>query len=195
MERSDFIAGVAIGEVSAWLIFIIFRNIQFEFSFFWALPLLLPALAVIGLLFADFLGKRFFVIWQAAKFGLVGILNTLIDLGVLNFLSMLTGITKGFIVGGVNVPGFSVAVVNSYFWNKLWVFQRKERLFRDFPQFLAISVIGILLNSGIIVVITTYISPLFGVSEEVWLNIAKVAAVPVNMTWNFLGYKFIVFQR
>lgn len=195
MKRDDIVAGFIIGEASAWLILAIFQNIRVELPFLWALPVLLPIISLLGLLVADFLGRKFLILWQAAKFALVGVLNTLIDLGVLNILSMLTGITKGFIVGGVNVPGFSVAVVNSYFWNKLWVFQRREKLFLDFPQFLAVSVIGILLNSGIIIVLTTYVNPFFGASEELWLNIAKLVAVPANMMWNFLGYKFIVFKR
>ena len=195
MHKTDIIAGLFIGEVSAWLILIIFKNIRVEFQLTWALVIILPVLSLAGLWIASILGRKFLFVWQAAKFGLVGVLNTLIDLGVLNLLSFITGVTKGFVIGGVNIPGFSVAVLNSYLWNKLWVFQHKEGLWLDFPQFLVVSIIGIILNGTILVIMTTYVPPIFGLSEQIWLNVAKIVAIPANMIWNFLGYKFIVFRK
>ncbi|KKU20767.1 MAG: GtrA family protein [Candidatus Azambacteria bacterium GW2011_GWC1_46_13] len=63
---------------------------------------------------------------QVGKFAAVGFLNTAIDFGVLNLLSYLSGVTAGFVIGGVNIPGFIVAVSNSYLWNKLWVSQQRN---------------------------------------------------------------------
>ena len=82
---------------------------------------------------------------------------------------MATGITSGFEIGGVNAPGFAVAVINSYFWNQFWVFKariRGEGMFHDFPKFLTVMLIGLTLNSGIVFSLTTYVPPFFGLAEK-----------------------------
>src|SRR3989344_4813126 len=60
-----------------------------------ALFVVLPLLTILGMSIANFIGKKILLIWQFAKFVLVGILNTAIDFGVLNLLIFLTGITQG----------------------------------------------------------------------------------------------------
>ena len=163
-----------------------------------ALPAVAAALFVVGLAAGKILSRIAPFFSQFSKFAAVGFLNTAIDFGVLNILSIATGVTEGFKIGGVNVPGFIVAVFNGYFWNQLWVFQarnKSEGLFHDFPKFLAITVGGLLINSGIVVLITTYVAPFDGVTKEMWLNLAKFAATAISMVWNFLGYKLIVFRK
>lgn len=161
-----------------------------------ALPWVAAALWILGIWLGGRLGRWVGVVPQFAKFVAVGFLNTAIDFGILNLLSRLSGITAGLIIGGVNLPGFLVAVFNSYFWNKLWVFKDKapEPLFADFPKFFAVTSIGVLLNSGIVISLTTYVPPLFGLGPSQWLNAAKVAATIITLFWNFTGYKFVVFS-
>ncbi|MDP3710846.1 MAG: GtrA family protein [bacterium] len=161
------------------------------------LPLILPPVFAFGLWFSNLLAKKISFFGQFGRFVAVGFLNTAIDFGVLNILSSLSGVTSGFIIGGVNLPGFTIAVVNSYLWNKLWVFSSKEKenLFHDMPKFLVITIVGLLLNSGIVILATTYLSPVFVESPKAWLNLAKVLATITNLAWNFLGYKFIVFAK
>lgn len=160
------------------------------------LPLIVPPLWVFGVWLGGFLSRWLPFMAQLAKFAAVGFLNAAIDFGVLNILSIASGITRGFILGGVNVPGFVLAITNSYLWNKYWVFQdRGGGILSDLPTFLAVTIVGLLINSGVVVAITTYIHPFFGVSASVWLNIAKIAVTAVSLSWNFLGYKFIVFRK
>lgn len=134
------------------------------------------------------------IVGQAVKFVLVGALNTLIDFGVLNLLVWLTGITGGWAIAPLNAISFFCAVINSYFWNKFWTFKVKGGFAKEFSQFLVISLIGIGINTGIVVAGTSLISPLAGLSPTLWVNFVKVLATFVSMTWNFLGYKFIVFK-
>lgn len=159
------------------------------------LPLVMPLAWIFGLWLGGVLSRWLPFMTQLSKFAAVGFLNTAIDFGVLNLLSRITGITAGFFIGGVNVPGFSVAVLNSYFWNKFWVFRDREGGVEDFFKFIAVTLIGLGINSGIIILVTTYISPSFGLTPERWLNLAKVLATAISMIWNFLGYKFLVFRR
>lgn len=162
------------------------------------LPMVTAILFACGVWAGGMLARRFSFFAQFSKFVAVGFLNTAIDFGILNLLSLATGITGGLQVGGVNIPGFSVAVVNGYLWNQLWVFRARsegEGLFHDFPKFLAVTIVGLAINSGIIVMATTYIHPFSGVGKETWLNLAKVAATAISLFWNFTGYKFLVFRK
>jgi len=161
------------------------------------LPLVFPILFVIGLAVVSFLSRFLPVFAQFGKFAAVGLSSTAIDFGVLNILSMTTGITAGFILGGVNVPGFSVAVLNGYFWNKFWTFKAggEGGLFHDFPKFLAVAVVGLILNSSIVIFIATYVPPFLDLNPQTHLNIAKVIATLLVLGWNFLGFKFIVFKK
>lgn len=83
----------------------------------------LPILAVVGVYVANFIGKKIAILWQFAKFVLVGFSNTAIDFGVLNTLILFTGITGGLKIVPLNATSFTLAVINSFFWNKRWVFK------------------------------------------------------------------------
>jgi putative flippase GtrA len=135
---------------------------------------------------------------QAAKFVIVGGINTGIDFLVLNILIYLTGITAGAELFVLNSISFSIAVINSYFMNKYWTFQDKTQTKQEpikFSRFLAISVVGVVINGLVLTGITTSISPLFGLSAVLWANFAKLAATGVSLIWNFIGYKFFVFKK
>jgi putative flippase GtrA len=153
-------------------------------------------LCILGIIIAYFLSKIMPVIYQVAKFILVGGMNFLIDMGVLNFLIFYTGISAGLAQSGFKGISFLVATVNSYFWNKHWTFQRKtsEGLAREFLQFLAVSLIGFLINLGVDYVFVNMISPFGGMLANTWAQFGALMASIVALFWNFLGYKFIVFD-
>ena len=137
---------------------------------------------------------------QFSKFATVGLLNTAIDFAILNILTIITGFTVGVGLFVLNTISFTAATVNSYFFNKHWTFRDKSRDEEEkkFVQFLAISVVGAGINGGVVVLVTTFISPMFaslGLADQLWVNIAKVFATGVSLVWNFVGYKFIVFKK
>jgi len=169
-----------------------------NYAVLFLLPLAFPPLFAIGIWLGQFLSRWLAFMPQFSKFVAVGFSNTAIDFGILNLLSMVTQVTSGLIIGGVNVPGFVVAVFNSYFWNQFWVFKGREGnegFLHDFPKFLAVTLVGLLINSAIVVLATTYVDPWGGIGKEAWLNLAKVAATAVALVWNFVGYKFLVFRK
>ncbi len=136
-------------------------------------------------------------IFQFSRFVVIGFMNTAIDFAVLNFLMWLFTIYSGKWLILLNMVSFTVAVVNSYFWNKLWVFKDREEseTGKKFSQFILITLIGMAINSSIVFGIATYIPAFFGLSKELWANLAKAAATGVSLFWNFIGYKFIVFKK
>lgn len=149
--------------------------------------------ATIGMVVMNFLGKKLPILWQLAKFGLVGVLNTAIDFGILNFLSVYTGATAGAALIPIKVASFSVALVNSYFWNKGWVFEGKKRA--SPVSFAIVSALGIAINVGTVYILTTIIGAPGNISPSLWLNIANVGATGLSMVWNYLGYRLVVFKK
>ena len=129
---------------------------------------------------------------QAVKFVIVGILNTAVDFAVLNLLMLATGIVAGLGFSLFKALSFLVAVINSYFWNKHWTFQSEREVFL---QFLAVSAIGFFLNVGTASFLVNSVGPQFGLTEQLWANAGAAAGTLVVMTWNFLGYKFVVFKK
>jgi putative flippase GtrA len=199
VRKSDIIAAFIIGEAVSLILLGLSKNIEElkAISFLWVLTLILPVLSIIGILIAQVLAKKIPVIFQIAKFFLVGVLNTFIDLGILNLLMGIFLIFAGWQYSVFKALSFSIAVINSYFWNKFWTFQKKETAAsgKEFGKFYLITAIGILINVSIASFIVSVIGPQFGISKILWANIGAISAVVCVATWNFLGYKLIVFKK
>ena len=151
------------------------------------------ALAVVGMVVMYYIGKKLAILWQLSKFGLVGVLNTAIDFGILNYLSTYTGVTGGLQLIPIKAVSFSVALANSYWWNKNWVFEGKKKA--NPLTFVVVSTIGISVNVGTVYILTTLIPAPAGVSAKLWLNIANIGATFLSLVWNFLGYRLVVFKK
>jgi len=133
---------------------------------------------------------------QFIKFGIIGGVNTAIDFSILNLLMWWTGIYDGKQIILLNVIAFSVAVINSYFWNKYWTFKDRDSVdAKEFSQFIVVTLIGLAINSSIVYGVTTFIDPMFGLDKKLWANLAKLMATGLSMIWNFTGYKFVVFKK
>lgn len=137
------------------------------------------------------------IIRQAIKFVLVGILNTLVDLGVLNILILISGISSGLGYSLFKGVSFTAAVINSYFLNKFWTFKGlgAGKAKKEFAQFLIVSIIGFGINVGVASLVVNIIGPKFGIGDKLWANVGAICATLAAMSWNFLGYKFIVFKH
>lgn len=166
---------------------------RFSQLLIFSLPLALPVAAIGGMFAAYLVGRKLAIFWQFSKFALVGLLNTAIDFGVLNLLVATTGITGGPSIIPLNALAFSAAVANSYFWNRRWVFVDKKH--GNFVIFFAVTVVGVGINSGVVFLITTFVSPLAGFDRTLWVNFAKALATGVSLVWNFTGYRLVVFKK
>ncbi len=203
LKKIDLLLAVIIGEAAAWLMVLIARNLAIEMPAIGAampfinyLPVVFPILCAGGLAIARILSKAVPVIYQFAKFVLVGGLNFLIDMGILNFLVFYTGIYEGLAQTGFKGLSFVVAVINSYLWNKFWTFKREsiETIGKEFFQFLAVSVIGLAINLGVDYVLVNMIPAFGGIPVKTWAQLSAMFSAIIALVWNFLGYKFIVFE-
>ncbi|MDD4931057.1 MAG: GtrA family protein [Candidatus Colwellbacteria bacterium] len=155
---------------------------------------------------------------QAAKFGIVGILNTLIDMLVLNLL-IWAGFTTVFTVLGqkflvANIISVSIAIVNSFILNRFWAFgtaKEKSDLLYEISKFLVVTVIGMfiihqLIFNGIYYQFTGLTDFVYSIVSALHLdtifsegfvktNFAKIIAIFGSLVWNFIGYKFFVFKK
>lgn len=199
MSKKDILIALIVGEIVALLIWPVWLNLNAFMNYWplrWLLLIILPIVSLLVLGIASLIGRRLPVIWQFAKFGLIGVLNTLLDFGVLNFLSYLTKVYSGSTLILLNVFAFLAANINSYFWNKSWTFSSRSRnVAAEFGRFLIVSIIGFGINSLILWLLTSLMHPLAGISPQLWENIAKLAATVVYTIWNFIGYKLIVFKE
>ena len=133
---------------------------------------------------------------QFTKFVAIGFLNTAIDFGVLNLLIYVAGISSGLSFTLFKSVSFVAANINSYFWNRFWVFKsHQESKGIEYLQFLVVSLVAIAINVGTASLVVNFIPIQFGLAPTIWANLGAAAGVAAGLIWNFLGYKFIVFKE
>ncbi len=120
---------------------------------------------------------------QLIRFALVGILNTAIDFGLFSLLAL------GFHVNPVvsHILSYSCGVLNSYFINRTWTFQRKETArAAEFTKFALVNLVALGASSLV----------LFLLEEQAGLQlfVSKAGATLCSMAINFIGSKLLVFQ-
>jgi len=197
LTKKDIASILVISEIDAILIYVIAQNIALKFPYHWLLFIILPAISICGFIFLSFFREKLRILWQFAKFLLIGTLNTFVDLGVLNALIFLSGIASGAYFSLFKTISFVVANINSYFWNKHWTFENEgsKKMPREFGIFLAVSIGGLLINVAVASLVVNTIGPQFGLSSEIWANVGGICASFIGMAWNFVGYKIVVFKK
>jgi len=196
--KKDYLLVAIIGFVSGLLILPIVKNINFNLTAIRgvAIVIALTVLAIVALWIASLISQKIPIILQVAKFSATGVLNTLLDIGVLNLLMYMFAITAGVGYSIFKGISFIIANINSYFWNKYWTFGANNLAnTKEFGQFFAVSFIGFLINTGAASLIVNYIKPFAGISAPLWANAGAIVATLASLVWNFLGYKFIVFKK
>ena len=204
-KKDLFLAGLA-GELAALLSFPILKNLQIfyilakagintvGFSVFWIL--LVPTGAMAALYFFYFLAKykNHIGFFELGKYGIIGVLNTMLNAGIYNFLIFITDIASGFTIDIFFVVAFIATVTNSFFWNKFWTFTEKkiENIKREAVQFFIISAIVTMINAAILHIIINTIGAPSGVDQKIWANIALSFTIITAFLGNFFSYKYIV---
>ena len=198
--QKDLIISATIGLICALLILPIARNLSIKPGLALSLFIVLPVLSAAGMLAAYWLAKKIKVFYQIAKFVLVGAFNTFLDWGILNLLMFLTSVSSGFLYSGFKGISFLVAMTSSYFWNKFWTFKKEaagqpvRENAKELLQFFIVSLVGFALNVGAATLLVNVLGPQWGLSAKLWANVGAFGGTLLGMSWNFLGYKLIVFK-
>jgi len=218
-SKKDLILSLIVGEIAGWLLIVLAKFIfpaglyASSSKYLIYLPIVFPIVCLVCLYIAYLVSKLVPVIYQFAKFILIGGLNFLVDSGITAILIL--GFRKYYqieqdtaliTIGVLSLAiayfalyksiSFVLATTNSYFWNKFWTFKRnaEEKTRKEFGQFLSVSIIGFLINVGIAYGVFRLVEPIGNLNKDQWTFAAVVVATTVSMIWNFLGYKFIVFD-
>ena len=119
---------------------------------------------------------------RTARSRVVGVIATVIDFGVMNLLHY--GLHLDILIA--NTAGFIISLVFNYAASMKFVFEHRDGMSRtrEFTIFLILSVIGLLLNDGIVLILNK------GVALEA--NIAKIAATALVMIYNFVTRKIFL---
>lgn len=212
--RKDYLLGLLAGILIGLLILPILKNAKP--SLFDALKLfIVPFFALgvpAGLVVSSFIAKKIPLVWQLAKFLVIGVMNTLVDLGVLALITILVANdtrhaseTTWFTLATLVVTYYSlykaisfiVANINSFFWNKYWTFgaTKASAPSNQFFQFFLVSLIGFAINVTIAsLAFSAVISTGSFTVAQAGLIGAALGSI-LGLAWNFVGYKFFVFKK
>jgi putative flippase GtrA len=152
---------------------------------------------------------------QGAKFGVVGISNTLIDFTLFNVITNVFNVPleKDFIV---KFFSGSVAMINSFYWNRTWTFKSKAGIGESGAKFLTATLVSVYaIQPGMVRLFTTSPGVGFGdfwfhfgqaigvvglaphtlTDQFVVKNVAFAMGVLASAVWNFTLYKLWAFRK
>lgn len=142
------------------------------------------------------------------KFGIIGVLNTLVDFVVFYVMDrwvvgegptlvlLETTVATGLYIS--NAIAYAVANIHSFIWNKFWTFQKRDRVTRgEAARYLTTSAGYLLISSLSLAVFTQVLSAPFlaGVVPDHLVNVlAKLPTACITIFYNYLMNKFWVFR-
>ncbi len=147
--------------------------------------------------------KRHKSLWQAVRFGVVGVMNTLVDYGVFFILIAALHVHKG----AAQVAATGVSMCGSFLLNRRWTFKKRGKgSLKEIVRFVMIN----LLSMATAIIFTHWFYDILHLERSMnallsWMGISfaltgnlavmfcKFASSAFSLTINFLGNKFWVF--
>jgi len=135
---------------------------------------------------------------QATRFCIVGVINALVDIVVLNGLIFLSGAGHtGPLFTVFKTISFVAALLNSFYMNSRWTFAEEDARGRSTvaqgAQFVVISVLSSVVNIASASYVATYMKPPAGLAGY-WPTVAALVGTVFSFVFNFIGYKYLVFS-
>lgn len=134
-------------------------------------------------------------------FGIIGVLNTSIDIGVFIFLKYIFNIdNQSDWIILINLVAIIIAIIFSYFANKHFTFQHKSKTdTKEVSGFLIVNLLGFLVNTSILRITIGLLPLTISLSFIPFLIdpalIGKILGTAGSMVVSFIGYKFFVFKK
>ncbi len=202
MKRGDWWAIVVIGAVVGLLSQAILANVagslHLNLTFALRAGILVGfiVLAPLALFILYLLGKLVPVLYQFGKFAAVGVLNTFVDIGVLNLEILVFGTPAAWPYRIFKAISFLAATTNSFLWNKFWTFNSREPAnANQTVKFYLVAIVGFCLNVGLASYVFSNVSRPTTISPNLWANVGAIVGVAAAFLWDFLGYKYLVFKK
>ncbi len=139
--------------------------------------------------------NKFSWLKQLVQFGLVGGLNTLLDILLLNTLLLLFPTTSTTTLLAYNALAFSLGAVNSFFLNKYWTFKHKQGItLKEVSRFSLTTLCGIAWSTLVLWIASTALHPHL-INATLWANSAKMVSVASSAVLSYAGMRLWVFIR
>lgn len=134
----------------------------------------------------DFKDKNEYI--RILKFGLVGIMNTLVDWVIFFILHTLLGVNEL-----ISQPiAYACGIISSFIGNKFFTFKAKNKTtLSETVRFLIVSLIALAVSEGVI----WLLSAKLGWNEGIYVYVAKLFATGASLVVNFIGNRFFVFNK
>ncbi|MNU67743.1 GtrA-like protein [compost metagenome] len=123
-------------------------------------------------------------ITRLIQFGLVGLINTGIDLGVFTLLIM-----GNIPVIPAQIVSYGCGVLNSYILNSRWTFreERTQKRKNELLRFILVNLAALTISSLLLKVLYA--------STGTNLTLCKLAATAVSILVNYAGSRYLVFGQ
>ena len=132
---------------------------------------------------------------QLLRFGMVGGLNTLVDLLILNGLLWLFPTHSSTMLLIYNAFAYGLGAVNSFFLNKYWTFgMRRKTTRKELTRFSLTTLCGMAWSSVILWLVGTLLHPYVG-NATLWANASKATAIVGTVCISYLGMRLWVFVK
>ncbi len=127
------------------------------------------------------------------RFGMVGTLNTLIDVITLNMLLLLFPTRNANQLLVYNTLAYTLGAMNSYILNKQWTFKLKRSVNSgEVLRFAIMTLMSIACNDITIWLAARMLHPLIH-NNLLWANISKLSAITVTFLFSYFGMRIWVF--
>jgi putative flippase GtrA len=132
---------------------------------------------------------------QFLRFGLVGGLNTNVDLLILNVLLWLFPTQHTSLLIIYNSIAYGIGAINSFVLNKYWTFgHRKHTTPAELLRFVVTTCAGIVSNDLLIWMVGSVLHPFIS-NATIWTNASKILAILGTSSISYLGMRLWVFAR
>lgn len=130
---------------------------------------------------------------QFLRFGLVGCLNTLVDLLALNCLLWLWPTRNAVALLLANSLAYAFGALNSFLLNRYWTFQRRGRTNRrEVARFVLAALAGIICNDLLLAGLNSILQTAH-LGTTIWLNFAKLLSIGGTVLISYLSMRLWVF--
>ena len=130
---------------------------------------------------------------QLLRFSMVGGLNTVVDLCVLNSLLWLFPTTSTATLLMYNALAFSFGAANSFLLNKYWTFRHRGKTTpQELTRFMLTTLCGMVWSTLVLWLASTVLHPA-GLNTTVWANASKGIAVASSALLSYIAMRLWVF--
>jgi len=135
--------------------------------------------------------RRYPILYEFFKFGVVGVIGTVVDFSSYAILTRWLGL---YYIAATCISVF-LAIVNNFLLNKYWTFKKGQsgKLRQEYVKFFIVSLVNYFLNIGItyFIVEFTAAESWFGSAEDFF---AKAVAIGIVLFSNYWGNKYWTFK-